>query len=187
MSPPEKNFAPEKIAPPAPRFHHRESHVAGRLGISRDYIRELRGKLLKEGEHWAHQHRRVELSDEAVQLLAQACNSSLAPGDLAETPAPPRPFHAGPSSVKRLLIGPPGNPGLVQLEVKLKAWESPVNRAILLAYLPGTDPRNRQNHVRVRVQSNANFVKHMEFKARLLSPPDFYELIGPCPRDRGRW
>lgn len=189
FAPLEKNSAAEKSAAPAQRFHHRESAVACRLGLSRDAIRELRTRHLREGEHFAHQHRRIELSDEGVQILAQACRTELPPPDGAElAPEVQRAATEVPGANKRALIGWPGAGDIPKQEVKLKAWQSPPhNRHILIAYRPGTDPRNRFNHVRVRVTSNANFVQHQELPARLISPPDLYECTRPAPRERGRW
>ncbi|HEY0548165.1 MAG TPA: hypothetical protein VGF13_01110 [Verrucomicrobiae bacterium] len=183
---PQKNFAGRKTPPP---FTHRESAVAGRLGLSRDAVRELRNRHLREGEHFAHQHRRIELSDEAVTILAQACRTDCPPPGSAEPePGVPRAVTEGPGLNKRTLIGWPDAAGEQGKEVKLKAWNSPEgNQQILIAYLPGTDPRNRFNQVRVRVTSNRHFVKHMEVPARLISLPDLYECTRPAPRERGRW
>jgi hypothetical protein len=187
MDDPAKNSAPLKSAPPAP-FPHRETHVAGRFGVSRDIIRELREKHLKEGVHWTFVQRRVQLSDEGQSILAQALRLPTPPSDDAPPfAAAPRQFQEGPALQKRALIGPPGNPGGSSAEVTLKAWHSPKNECILEAYLPGTDPRDRRNIVRVRVKTNVNFVRHMELPARLINPPDLYELARPCPRDRGSW
>lgn len=173
-----EKFSPDKKSPPA--FTRRESHVAGQCGISRDTIREMRGRLLTQGEHWENVRNRVMLSEEGVQLIAQALR-------LGTEIAPQRRDAARIEDASRLL-GPPGDPGLThQREVILKAWHSPKNTMILEAYRRGTDPNIRANIVRVQVRSNVNFVKHMEVPARLVQEPDLYELTRPCPRDRGRW
>lgn len=187
---PDKNAAPPPATPPL--FAHRESHVAGRLGISRDVVRALRDKHLTQGVHWDYIAKKVQLTDEAVAILAQTHRISLTSIPPAETPAAP-PLHtaAHPAGKKPLLLGPPGDAaGLVAMKhsVTLKAWRSPEgNTHILEAYLPGTNPMKRENIVRVRVKSNLNFVRHMELPARLVQVPDLYELTRPCPRDRGRW
>lgn len=180
--------APLETAPPA--FTHREAHVAGAMGISRDTIRDLRKKHLREDTHWAMDRGKVMLCDEAVRLLHEALRLA------TQTPAPAvnasqRRAQATALPASRL-IGPEGNPGMLLNiqrgpEVILKAWHATRNTAILEAYHPGTDPSQRHNIVRVRVKSNENFVRHMELPARLVQPPDLYELTRPCPRDRGRW
>lgn len=181
-----KKNSPEQKAPAvASPFPHREDHVARHLGISRDHIRELRATHLTEGTHWKIIGKPVMLSEEAVTVLAQALQMFSAPSVPApeKIAAPTQPTAASGTS-PRALIGPPGNPSAI---VTLKAWHSPDrNVNILEAYFPGTDPRNRQNLVKVRVRSNRNYVQHMELPAKPMQG-GLYEVTRPDPRTRGRW
>ncbi len=69
----------------------------------------------------------------------------------------------------------------------LLAWAVPaLNRTLLVAYKPGTDPNNPNNLVSVRVRSNHNFLPHMKLRVRPVGGT-IYDLVGPLPRWRGRW
>lgn len=159
-----KNFSPEESAPRT----HRESAVAATFGLSRDALRRLREEHMQEGVHWLRRGRHIVLTDEGGALLAGLCRLSVPP-------------------VVRALIGPPGDPGLTKAAVIiLKAWDSPLNSSILIAYHRGADWNDRAKRVRVRVTDNTNFVRHMEVPCRHIEG-DLYECLRPAPRDRGSW
>jgi len=70
---------------------------------------------------------------------------------------------------------------------QLLAWAMPaVNRTLLVAYKPGTDPTNPTNLVSVRVRSNHNFLPHMKLRVQHVEGTT-YNLVGPLPRWRGRY
>jgi len=73
--------------------------------------------------------------------------------------------------------------GLIELEV----WHTPpINRALLIAFVPETDPTNPMNLVNVQVRDNGHFIKKMRLHARKVADKR-YILEGPLPRWRGRW
>lgn len=174
MSAPAKNTAP-KNAPAAPAqkdaapsFTVKERWLVGRLGLSRDTLRDLRAKHLQEGTHWALQGNTVLLTEGAVEIIAGA--AKIAAKDV-------RPLG---------LLTFPGWDGV---NVILKVWRTfPRNPSIMECYYRDRDPRDRRNIVRVRVKDTSNFVQHMEVPARLIpGHSDFYECTRPAPRSRGRW
>ncbi len=75
-------------------------------------------------------------------------------------------------------------PGTV---VQLRVWRCPIkNPTLVVAYPPDTDPENPLNLVNVRVRSNLNFLPGMMVKAAFVDR-NTYDLVGACPRWRGRW
>ena len=154
-------------------FDRVEAHVAGSLGICRDHIRHLRQTFLTEGVHWAYVKKRVMLSEAALSILAQKKALPYPTTEFSEK------AQGEAVAAQRLLLPAPFKGTLV-------AWSSPKNSRILLAYPPGTDPQNRLNLVRVRVRSNENFVRGMEFQAQHVNE-DLYDLVGSCPRWRGKF
>lgn len=69
----------------------------------------------------------------------------------------------------------------------LVAWAMPVtNTRLLVAYKPGADPTDPTKLVSVMVRSNVNFMKGMELTATPVRA-GVYDLVGTCPRMKGRW
>lgn len=66
-------------------------------------------------------------------------------------------------------------------EFEMKVSRVTINRHIILAKNADGD------EVRVRVKDSANFVPAMTVRARFLQAPDLFELVGRCPRQKGRW
>lgn len=72
-------------------------------------------------------------------------------------------------------------------EMQLLAWKAPtINRTLLVAYKPGTDPNDPTQLVTVRVRANWNFLPHMKLRVHHVEGT-IYDLVGPLPRWRGRW
>jgi|GEM_PF-1302735 len=145
-------------------FPFDECDVAERVGLARDLIRKIRQEKMTEGVHWILKKKRVFLSAPALKLLADRIDASIEPPTQEVSPEP--------ANAKN--------------EAVLCAWMSPTNTRILEAYVKGTDPKKRENIVRVRVKSNINFTRGLEFKAKHVQA-DLYDLIGACPRSRGRF
>jgi hypothetical protein len=139
------------------------------LGPSRNELRRLRGIHLQEGVDWVVEKRRVMWTLSGVEKIRRVL--TLPPEKTAPDPA---------CAVATALPAP----------VTLLVYNARlVNRKMILAYAPGTDPADAKNILRVRVRSADNFMrfvhgKPMEIKARLISG-DQYELVGNCPRRRG--
>lgn len=167
-------------------FIHRESHVAGRLGISRDTIREMRNAHLVEDADWKSVRNIICLTDVAAGKIAAALS----------LPAPAT--AVSPEKAAEMLVAEKDaatattGAGLVDLIEELCVWRLTKNPHIIEAFAPGTDPMHRQNILRVRVKNAANFCrvggdgKPMMLPARHVQV-DLYELVGPCPRRKGRW
>jgi len=171
----QKNFASKKTpsdATPAPRFEHWELHVAKRVGLTKDEIREVRRRSLTEGVHWVTHKKRTVYSALGVQTLEQALEvngeSDVAGTRLSDT-------GEAESTVKKP-------------ETKiLKVFRNGLKHSqIIEAHFPDKDPADVRNRVRVRVRSDKNFIKGMEIPVWELQP-GLYELARACPRARGRW
>ena len=103
----------------------------------------------------------------AANLLPQ---KKAAPSTPSSTPTPEKKPGPDPAAPEQLL-----------------AWAMPaMNRTLLVAYKPGTDPTNPNNLVSVRVRSNHNFLPHMKLRVQHVDGT-VYNLVGPLPRWRGRW
>lgn len=144
---------------------HAESRLTHVFGISRNDLRALRKKLLTPKEDWLHEKRAVVYTLAGVEKI----RAHLAIGDVKTAPEA---ASALPEPVTLLVW----NPRLV-------------NKKIVLAYAPGTDPHDAKNLLRVRVKTSENFVrfvngKPMPLKARHVQA-DLYELAGQCPRRKG--
>lgn len=192
-----------------------ESHLQTRLGISRDELRELRGRLLTEGPDWRTEKNRVEVSRAGIEKLvthlrvASAAEShraaeltapeggdgaekkSAAPG-AAEAGGPAPVFPPAAPVMGEAAAGPAGDPasgGVVELHV----WRADLpNTRIVEAFRPGSDPLVRANILRVRVKDARKFSrfdhtgKRMVIRATHLQA-DLYEVHGPAPRKKGRY
>lgn len=146
-----------------------ESKLSHVLGPSRNELRRLRGIHLVEGVDWLTEKRRVVWTLSGVQKIRAVL--TLPPALTAPDPAGA--VVAGLPEPVTLLVH---NPRLV-------------NKKLILAYAPGTDPNEPKNVLRVRVRSSENFMrfvhgKPMEIKVRHVQA-DLYELAGQCPRRKG--
>ena len=148
-----------------------ESHLPAVLGINRNELRYMRQNELEEGTHWVWEGKRIAYLPggvEKIRALLKVDDEILTPAQIvAQFPPLPPPVT--------LLVW---NPRLV-------------NKKLILAYAPDTDPHDSKNLLRVRVRSSENFLrmvhgKPMELKARHVQA-DLYELATPCPRWKGRW
>jgi hypothetical protein len=150
----EASMSDPKILPPTNAVVW-ESRVRGRFGIGRDAMRELRAKVLTEGEDWID-HGRVLLTPSAVKKCAAALGLPQDGPDVAAillhvqpAPATPAPATAQGAPVKsaptknaeELLIFDPRCP----------------NQHVLEAYKEGTDPMKLENRLVVTVRDNRQF------------------------------
>ena len=110
--------------------------------------------------------------------------SAVAGGDSAEKKAPPI------VPEKKAAPTPPpaeAAPKATGAMTELLTWSAPtINRKIVVAYLPGTDPTDPTKLVTVNVRANWNFMKGMRLRANKVSDT-VYDLVGPLPRWKGRW
>lgn len=151
-----------------------ETRLPKILGLkSRNRLRALRQQLLREGEDWVFEKKRVCYTLAGVEKIRAHLRLS------GETTAPPTcSAQPGPA------IAPLPEPET------LLVWNCRlVNKKMLLAYKPDTDPHDAKNILRVRVRSSENFVRFvhgepMKLRARHVQA-DLYELVGPCPRRKG--
>lgn len=167
---------PDKTAAEAPGFDVREVKMLGELGMSRDELRARRQAFLEEGTDWALVSNRVMLSRSGAEKLRATKGKPI--------PVPEKtPAAAGNAERPTLLL----TNGEGKFEGRLIAWAMPLrNVKLLVCYVPGTDPNNPLNLVSCFVRSNENFLRGMNLTARQRDERMF-ELVGQCPRKKGRW
>lgn len=166
----DKKFTPQKEAPV---FDIREVSLLPHFR-SRDDVRERREAFLIQGIHWDYVNKRVMLSQAGAQLLVQVKDVAL-----------PQKKNVGAGGANAAhpvaLLGP------VPFKGKVIVWAVPKrNPRLVSAYLPGTDPTNPLNVVSVLVKENFNFLPGMEIPVHHIEH-NSYELVGQCPRWRGRF
>jgi len=164
-----------------------EDILSEALGLSRDIVREAREKLL-EGEDWETAGNRVVLTDDGVMRLLEALGVDL-PKKRARVPGGLT--IASLLDLSRLdpLTAVQGEDSAVKGKLyQLEAVSSPRNSKILMArHLEKDAPGETiEGLVRVQVRDNSNFVDGMILVAMWIEQ-DLWELVGRCPRFRGRW
>jgi hypothetical protein len=159
-------------------FTHWESKVAGRLGLSRDTMRALRAEHLVYLADWETISGRICLTEDAVGKIAAVLR--LPPVAALPTVSTSETEKSAPSEA-------------TGTATRLLVWNAKMkNRRILEAYAAGTNPALRQNILRVRVKNADNFLR-VGYDGKPMELPvvhvqaDLYELVGPCPRKKGRW
>jgi hypothetical protein len=148
-----------------------EFSLATTVGVPVEVCREIRARWLTEGSDWRHWKGYVLLSKEAAGKV-------LAVLGIAYPEKGPEPTLGG--ILKKCDLDRPGKP---PKEIELVVWNphpSPTRNDVILAQgKSGTA-------YRVLVGCNANFVYGMKIKATPVAA-GVYQLVGPCPRERGRW
>lgn len=168
-------------------FPFRQSRLVNRLGVSIDVIREAREGLV-EGVDWMHRGQVVLFSQVGVDRLAARLkvNAGTRPdvesGDVSPQskrgPIALLPERASSleSVVAMRVVAIPRNPHLVVC-VPADGAGMPVK-----PLAGGAAPR-----ANVKVQSNVNFVPGMLLKARPAEVVGMFNLVGRCPRFRGKF
>jgi hypothetical protein len=146
-----------------------EGDLALELGLTRETMASLRREHLQEGVDWTLNAKKVWLVPAAAERLkAQLGCPDLPAGKNGHGEAP----------------GAKAEP--VELVVRL------IPRNIHIVVCEKKEDGDRGDFgaglVRVRVRSNANFLPGMQIRA--MPHPDYsdvFDLVGRCPRQRGRW
>lgn len=159
---------PKRTPMPNADHRHNEADMATRLGIPRETLRTARQQHLTEGEHWiSRKPAGVLLNDVGYALLLQKLG------------LPPELLPPQKNVATCILHARPSPHGL--------------NRMVVEATLPGGDPADPRQLLRVRVKDRSNFRypgadgKPMEMPCAYLGG-DLFEMVGKrCPRWPGKW
>lgn len=168
-------------------FEVRETKLCAELGVSKDVLRERRQYFLAQGVHWDYVDKRVLLSRIGAQILRGTMDAVVPPsgGGTNKNGAAADSGATAARPVKALLNEK--NPPPVVFKGELVVWGVPArNPKLIVAYIPGSDPENPLNLVTVHVRENTHFLRGMKLKAAQVGETHF-DLVGPCPRWRGRW
>lgn len=139
-----------------------EVALALELGLSRDGLAEMRKVHCVQGVDWELVKREVRLSLVAAERLKAL---------------------VGCPDSENKKNGQDGDPGAILEPVLLVVTRGARNARILMA-----KKKEGGAEVRVRVRSNVNFMAGMEIRATPHPEyDDFFDLVGRCPRQRGRW
>jgi hypothetical protein len=163
-----------------------ESKLPNRFGINRDELRELRNKLLTEGEHWRVEKTRVLISPLGLTLLTNAlsmdCDVQAAAGVTTAGQV-----HTEGGSEKKA----PEKANAERL-VALCVWRAPMpNLRIIEAYFPEKKPAGQSDVLRVRVKDGRLYARYdntgkpMMICCRHIQA-DLYEHAGGVPKRKGR-
>ena len=134
-----------------------ERELAPRLGVTREVLRDLRKRLLSSDEY-EQQGRDVIISHGGVAKLTGAVLEK----------------REGEKNGVEIDVEQPE-------ECALKVFRNAANTRIVLAKKEGAE-----DMLRVRVRNNGHFVPGMPLRARHIEG-DLYELVGRCPRFKGRY
>jgi hypothetical protein len=144
-----------------------EERVARWLGVALKRVRALRGRALREGEHWiVHGHGQVVYSLAGVQALRDHLRSLgvlTQDGKKSAVAAPEEPAA-------------PKGPCAREKGRVVRCWP---NRRLLEVQLA-------EGPVRALVRDNSNFMPGMEVELTK-SPAGQWQFCGRLPRRRGRW
>ena len=171
-----------------PVFDVRESHLCAELKCSLAELRARRGTFLVQGVHWDYVKKRVLLSAVGALILRGTHGACIVPENQKNAPRADCETPARPLAGLLMEKNAPRVPFLGELTV----WDTPgFNPRIVTAYIPGTDPANPLNLVKVMVRDNGKFLRGMTLPGpagKLLQLTDAtYDLQGQCPRWRGKW
>lgn len=156
-----------------------EERLAARLGVSRELLRTFRDENLTEGQQWTMAGREVAYSEAGVRMLLTHLGARL---------REKRPQGPGGLTIQGLLeearledateaVDEKKAAGPVEDELTVQALTR--NGQIVMA-------TRGEELVRVRVRESRHFVPGMRMTCRHLQA-DLWELVGRCPRFRGRW
>ena len=154
-----------------------ESELAGRLGVDRAELRELRRGLIAEAD-WTRQGNAVAYTPAGVEKIAAALAGRLGGG---ETPAPVEagrgeaPVGPGAAAVAELLKTEPKRRLVACVVVRIPR----VTRHRLLVRGPAGEDFT------VRVRENVNFIPGMTVQCLVQGCTG--TLAGRLPRRKGRW
>ena len=152
-------------------YAHDEDAICRALGLQRAFVRQARECVGgRDPEAYAHRGGAVLWRRESLGALLKQVglvHDDIWVDRLAEA------SHVGPDWER-------GREGVERFVVT----GIPTNRALVLARETG---KPEPETVRVYVGAHDNFVPGMELCARLMEPPDLWELVGARPRSRGKW
>lgn len=152
-------------------YAHDEDEICRALGLQRAFVRQARESVgARHPDAFRHRCGAVLWRLEAIPKLLKEIglvHDDIWAGKIAEA------SHVGPDWER-------GRDGCHRFVVT----GIPTNRALVLARETG---KPEPETVRVYVAANDLFVAGMELVARLMEPPDLWELVGARPRSRGRW
>jgi len=159
------------------QFVYAEKAACAVLGLPKKRVRALRRECpgLRGEEHFTIVNRLLVYTEKGARLLIEA--AGMGNGSVEEL-------------LRRMLVegngsctGETGTTAIVHVErpvCEMQVWRTDLkNPRILMALLGGVQQR-------VSVQNSKNFVRGMRIKARRIQS-DLWQLIGRCPRYRGRW
>lgn len=154
-----------------PLFNVRESGVCSRLGLNKDELRAIRRSALTEGADWIQHKKRICYSQAGVEKVAAVVGGQ---ASTLEQKAAGSAIAQEIAAIKE--------PVLVEVLVLRQTR----HKQILEGYFPDTDPNDIAKRIRIRVRDGRNFTKGMAVRVEHLGA-DLYQLVGRCPRSKGRW
>ena len=171
-----------------PTFETVENDLCAELKLDQEQIFYGRSRFLVPGVHWDYVKKRVLLAAAGVELLR-------ALADHIRAAKPEKNADTGTLDAGRGLpeaVVPEKTAPRIEFKGKLLVWGVPgLNQRLIVAYVPGSEPENPLTLVSVFVRDNRNFLRGMELpgpgRGLHRTAEMTFNLVGPCPRWRGRW
>jgi hypothetical protein len=176
-----------------------EGHIAQATGLSIDQIKQIRESSLYEKEHWIKSGREIVYTDEGKSKFLEWISKkfgavrSIFTQDESDLKTAPSTLPNSSDAVATLKLNEAGvsfeqvNESFTEAIEYTSSQPVPLtvsNRCINPKLIIAT--ANNGDLVRVRVRDNQNFQKGMKVNAKQIQA-DLYELVGRCPRFKGRW
>lgn len=192
--------APAVVESPAADELFWESHVAARLGLSREKISALREAHLRAGEHFVTRANAVVLTPAGLAQLETALSCPFPATDSSAAvitlPVAPIPATAAAQPAPHLPAPPPLAPVLTAVACRPERMRVVVvrqlgNRHLIYvrpAPLPPPDPRrDTVPPILCRVRDNAHFHPRLAPFEIIRSADGQWAYLGRLPRGLGRW
>jgi hypothetical protein len=168
-----------------------EKKARAQIGVTRDEMRALRNTHLIEGTHYARgKQQSVWLNQAGLAVLLATLGPSETLTRNRAVGGNPHVLHPVKAALLNLLRTraeqlqktPPPERRLRVVNGNLQF------KHMLIACALEEDCHRPQHPLRVRVNSNLNFMRGMEIPVRLVPGyTDLYELTRKCPRAKGKW
>jgi hypothetical protein len=187
---------PAAVESPADDELFWESHVAARLGLSREKISALREAHLRAGEHFVMRANAVVLTPAGLAQLEVALSCPFPATDavpaVSTLPVPPSPATVTEQPEPHLPAPPPLTPTLTAVACRPERMRVVVVRPLgnrhLIYVRPAIDGRrDTVPPILCRVRDNAHFHPRLAPFEIIRSADGQWAYLGRLPRGLGRW
>lgn len=167
-----------------------EKKARAQIGVTRDEMRALRNTHLTEGTHYARgKQQSVWLNQAGLDVLLATLSPSETLTRNRAVGGNPHVLHPVKATLLSLLRTRVAQLQKTPAEIRLRVVNGNLQfKHMLIACALEDDFHRPQRPLRVRVNTNANFIRGMEIPVQLVAGyTDLFELTRKCPRAKGKW